>query len=218
MTSDRVSGSVRRRRRGAAARLRLPFALGAVALAVFAAHSVEQRRSARTALAEAEEAFRHGDFVRAADRFQAVLVMDPASTAVRLRLAAAFAERSAALLAQASGPVLDAEARAGLLPAAFAPGASAPEASGHSIANKDLRRALSGRWSATIAEGIDAASRAVTIDAAHEGAMLTLEGWHQLAADLAASPDESRRHMSSADEWRRKALAARRLEAERSSR
>jgi hypothetical protein len=48
--------------------------------------------------------------------------------------------------------------------------------------------------------------------------MLTLEGWHQLAADLAASPDEYRRHMRSADEWRRKALAARRLEAERSSR
>jgi thioredoxin-like negative regulator of GroEL len=218
MTSDRVSGSVRRRRRGAVARLRLPFALGAVALAVFAAHSVEQRLSARSALAEAEEAFRLGDFVRAADRFQAVLVMDPASTAVRLRLAAAFAERSAALLAQASGPVLDAEARAGLLPSAFARSASAPEASGHPIANEDLRRVLSDRWSGTIAEGIDAASRAVAVDTAHEGAMLTLEGWHQLAAGLSASPDEYRRHMSSADEWRRKALAVRRLEAERSSR
>jgi hypothetical protein len=217
MTSDRVSGSVRRRR-GAAARLRLPFALVAVALAVFAAHRLQQRLSARTALADGEEAFRLGDFVRAADRFQAVLVIDPASTAVRLRLAAAFAERSAALLAQASGPILDAEARAGLLPAAFAPGASAPEATGHPIANEDLRRVLSGRWSATIAEGVDAAAKAVTIDGAYEGAMLTLEGWHQLAADLAASPAEYRRHRTSADEWRRKALAARRLEAERSSR
>ena len=215
MTSDRVSGSVRQRRRGAAARLRLPFALGAVALAVFAAHRVEQRLSASSALGEGEEAFRRGDFVRAADRFQAVLVMDPASTPVRLRLAAAFAERSAALLAQASGPVLDAEARAGLSFASGWPLDLGGEARGAKAA--DLRRVLSDRCSATIAEGIDAASKAVTIDAANEGAMLTLEGWHQLAADLAASPDEYRRHMSSADEWRRKALAARRLKAERSS-
>jgi hypothetical protein len=217
MIFDRLSGSARRRRHGAAARLRLPFAVAAMALAVVAAHSIEQRLSARTALAEGDEAFRRGDFVRAADRFQAVVLMDPASTAARLRLAAAFAERSAALLVQASGPVLDAEARAGLLPAAFAQAASASKASGHPIANDDLRRPLADRWSATIAEGIDAASKAVTIDGAHEGAMLTLDGWHQLAADLAASPDDYRRHMTAADEWRHKALAARRLKAERSS-
>lgn len=196
-------------------RLRLPFAVAAVALAVFAAHTIEQRLSARSALAEGEAAFRHGDFGRAADRFHAALQFDPASTAVRLRLAAALAESSAASLAQASGAVLDAEARAGLLPAAFAPRASAPNASGHPIADADLRRSLAGRWSATIAEGIDAASKAVAIDREHEGAMLALDAWHQLAADLAASPGEYRRHMMSADDWRHKALAARRVKAER---
>lgn len=218
MTSDRVSGSVRRRRRGVVARLRLPFALVGVALAVFAAYGLQQRLSARTALDEGEKAFRSGDFLRAADRFQAVLARDPASTTVRLRLAAALAERSAALLAEASGPVLDAEARAGLIPAAFAVSASAPVASGHPIADDRLRRALADRWSGAIAEGIDTAAKALTIDGAHEHAMLTLEGWHQLAADLAPSADEYRRHMTSAAEWRRKALAARRVEAERSSR
>jgi tetratricopeptide (TPR) repeat protein len=278
MISDRLSGSARRRRRGAARRRRLPLAVAAMTLAVFAAHIIEQRLSARSALAEGEEAFRRGDFVRAADRFHSALEIDPASTAVRLRLvaayqmqyvrggeslanhdvakraleeiarvldrdpsnraaimaageindgrsdydqardwygrlaaldssnAAAFAGMSAASLTQASGAVLDAESRAGLLPG-----------SGHPIANDDLRRSLAERWSASIAEGIDAASKAVTIDREHEGAMLTLEAWHRLAADLAASPDESRRHIISADEWRHKALDARRLKAERGS-
>ena len=258
-------------------------------LAVFAAHIIEQRLSARTALAEGEEAFRRGDFVRAADRFHSALEIDPASTAVRLRLvaayqmqyvrggeslanhdvakraleeiarvldrdpsnraaimaageindgrsdydqardwygrlaaldssnAAAFAGMSAASLTQASGAVLDAESRAGLLPAAFALRASAPQASGHPIANDDLRRSLAERWSASIAEGIDAASKAVTIDREHEGAMLTLDAWHRLAADLSASPDESRRHIISADEWRHKALDLRRLAGARSA-
>jgi tetratricopeptide (TPR) repeat protein len=278
MISDRLSGSARRRRRGAARRRRLPLAVAAMTLAVFAAHIIEQRLSARSALAEGEEAFRRGDFVRAADRFHSALEIDPASTAVRLRLvaayqmqyvrggeslanhdvakraleeiarvldrdpsnraaimaageindgrsdydqardwygrlaaldssnAAAFAGMSAASLTQASGAVLDAESRAGLLPG-----------SGHPIASDDLRRSLAERWSASIAEGIDAASKAVTIDREHEGAMLTLEAWHRLAADLAASPDESRRHIISADEWRHKALDARRLKAERGS-
>jgi tetratricopeptide (TPR) repeat protein len=259
-------------------RYRLPFAVAALALAVFAAHSIQQRVSARTALAEGEEAFRAGDFVRAADRFRSVLEIDPASTSVRLRLvavhqkqyvpggespanhdvarraldeiarvlerdpsnraamlaaaeindgrsdddqargwygrlaaidasnAAAFAGLSAAALRQAGGAVLDAKARAGLLPVI-----------GEPIGNEDLRRSLAGRWAATIAEGIDAAAKAVTIDREHEGAMLTLEGWHQLAADLAASPGESRRHTVSADEWRRKALDVRRLKAQRSA-
>jgi tetratricopeptide (TPR) repeat protein len=278
MIPDRLSGSARRHRRGAATRLRLPFAVAAVALAVFAAHVIEQRLSARAALAEGEEAFRRGDFVRAADRFHSALEIDPASTAVRLRLvaayqmqyvpggeslanhdvakraleeiarvldrdpsnraailtageindgrsdydrardwyrrlaaidsssAAALAGMSAASLTQASSAVLDAEARGGLLPA-----------SGHPIADDDLRRSLAERWSATIAEGIDAASKAVTIDREHEGAMLTLDAWHRLAADLAASPDEYRRHMIAADEWRHKALEARRIKAERGS-
>jgi tetratricopeptide (TPR) repeat protein len=278
MISDRLSGSARRRRRGAARRRRLPLAVAAMTLAVFAAHIIEQRLSARSALAEGEEAFRRGDFVRAADRFHSALEIDPASTAVRLRLvaayqmqyvrggeslanhdvakraleeiarvldrdpsnraaimaageindgrsdydqardwygrlaaldssnAAALAGMSAASLTQASGAVLDAESRAGLLPG-----------SGHPIASDDLRRSLAERWSASIAEGIDAASKAVTIDREHEGAMLTLEAWHRLAADLAASPDESRRHIISADEWRHKALDARRLKAERGS-
>ncbi len=224
MIPDRLSRSAssaaasakadRRRRRSAAARLRLPFAVAAVTLALFAAHSIEQRLSARTALADGEEAFRRGDFVRAADRFQAVITMDPAATAVRLRLAAAFAERSAALLAQASGGVLDAEARAGLSFANGWPPALGAEA--RSAKAADVRRSLSGTWSATIAEGIDTATKAVAIDAAHESAMLMLDAWHQLAADLAASPDEYRRHMTSADEWRHKALDARRLKAERS--
>jgi tetratricopeptide (TPR) repeat protein len=269
----------RRHRRGAWTRLRLPFAVAVVAFAAFAAHGIEQRElrlSARTALAEGEEAFRHGDFVRAADRFRSALTIDPASTSVRLRLvaayqgqyvpggeslanhdvakqaleeiarvldrdasntaaivaaaeindarsdndqardwygrlaaidssnAAAFAGMSAASLRQASAAVLDAASRAGLL-----------LSSGHPIANDDLRRSLAERWSATIAEGIDAASKAVTIDRQHEGAMLTLEAWHQLAADLAASPDEYRRHMISANEWRHKVLDARRLKTQR---
>lgn len=264
-------------------RLRLPFAVAAVALAVWAAHVVGQRLSARTAVAEGEQAFRRGDFARAADRFRSALEIDPASTAVRLWLvaayhmqyvpggeslanrgaatqaleeiaqvlhrdpsngaamlaageindgrsdyvqarewyrrlaatdsssAAAFAGMSAAALMQVSDAVLDAEARAGLLRA------SAPEESGHPIANDDLRRSLADRWSSTIADGIDAASRALTIDREHEGAMLTLDAWHQLAADLAASPDEYRRHKISAHEWRHKALDARRLRAERGS-
>jgi tetratricopeptide (TPR) repeat protein len=103
MIFNRLSGSalVRRRfreggtrhRRGGAKRLRLPLAAAAVALAVFAAHVIqqrEQRLSARTALAEGEEAFRRGDFVRAADRFHSALEIDPASTPVRLRLVAAY--------------------------------------------------------------------------------------------------------------------------------
>jgi tetratricopeptide (TPR) repeat protein len=263
--------------------------VAAVALAVFASHIIEQRLSARTALAEGDEAFRRGDFVRAADRFRSALEIDPASTAVRLRLvaayqmqyvpggeslanhdvakraleeiarvldrdpsnpaaimaageindgrsdydqarhwygrlaaidssnAAAFAGMSAASLTQVSAAVLDAKSRAGLLPAAFALRASAPQASGHPIANDDLRRSLAERWSATIAEGIDAASKAVTLDRGHEGAMLMLDAWHQLAADLAASPHEYRRHSISADEWRHKALDRRRLKAERGS-
>jgi tetratricopeptide (TPR) repeat protein len=280
MNPDRLSGSVRRPRR--AVRRRIPFAAAAVALALFAAHSIGQRLSARTALAEGEEAFRRGDFVRAADRFHSVLEIDPASTAVRLRLVAAyqkqhvpggeslanhdiakraleeiarvldrdpsnraammaaaeinaarsdydqahewyrrlaaidpsnaagFAGMSAASLAQLSGVVLDAESRA---EAVFALRASAPKESGQPIANEELRRSLAERWSSTIVEGIAAASKAVTIDQQHEGAMLTLDGWHRLAADLASSPDEYWRHMSSADEWRHKALDVRRLEA-----
>ena len=286
MISDRLSGPAFRRRRGVAARFRLPFAAAAVALAVFAAHRIEQRLSARTALAEGEEAFRRGDFLRAADRFQAALAIDPASTAVRLRLvaayekqyvpggesaanldvakqalaeiarvldrdpsnraaimaagdinasrldyeraresyrrlaaidsssAAAFARMSAASLTQVSGAVLDAEARAGLSFASGWPPDLGAEA--RSAKAEDLRRSLAGRWSATIADGIDAAARAVTIDRDHEGAMLTLAEWHRVAADLAPSPDEYRRHMISADEWRHKALAARRLKAQRS--
>jgi tetratricopeptide (TPR) repeat protein len=269
MTSDRSSGSARRRRRSAARR-RLPFVVAAVALAVFAAHVIVQRVAARTALAEGEEAFGRGDFVRAAERFGSALETDPASVAVRLRLvaayqrqyvpggeslanhavakraldeiarvldrdpsnraamlaageinagrsnfdqarhwygrlaaidsssAAAFAGMSAASLTEVSGAVLDAE-------------------SGGPIANDDLRRSLAARWAPTIAKGIEAASKAVTLDREHEGALLTLGAWYQLAADLAASPDEYRRHMISADEWRHKALDVRRLKAERSA-
>jgi len=200
MIPERLSGSASRR-------LRLPIAVAAVALAVFAARLVEQRTSVRTALAEGEDAFRRGDFARAADRFHTALEIDPGSTATQVRLAAAFAGMSDASLAQASGVVLDAEARAGLLPA-----------SGHPIADDELRRSLADRWSASIADGIDAASKAVTLDREHERAMLALEGWHQLAADLAASSDEYRRQMISADEWRQKALAVRRLKVERGER
>jgi tetratricopeptide (TPR) repeat protein len=308
MTSDRSSGSASsavasakedRRRYRPARRLRVPFAVGAVALAVFAARLIEQRLSVRTALAEGEEAFRRGDFTRAADRFHTALETGPASTAVRLRLvaayqnqyvpggeslanvgvathaleeiarvlerdpsnraallaageinegrsdydqarewygrlaaidpssAAAYARLSAASLARASGAVLDAEARAGLLPPdpgrrsaqrENGLGHRSAQREGGPIANDDLRRSLAGRWSATIAEGIDAASKAVTLDPGHEGAMLTLEAWHRLAADLAASSDEYRRQMIAADEWRHKMLDARRLRAERGSR
>jgi tetratricopeptide (TPR) repeat protein len=282
-----LSGSARRRRRHAARRRYLLLAVAAMTLAVFAAHIIQQRLSARTAVAEGEEAFRRGDFVRAADRFHAALEIDPASTAVRLRLvaayqmqyvpggespanhdvakralqeiarvldhdpsnraailtageindgradydqarswygrlaaidssnAAAFAGMSAASLTQVSGAVLDAVSRAGLLLANL--GRRSAQREGGPIANDDLRQALAKRWSASIAEGIDAASRAVTIDRQHERAMLTLDGWHRLAADLAATPDEYRRHMISADEWRLKALDARRLKAERGS-
>jgi tetratricopeptide (TPR) repeat protein len=308
MIPDRLSGSASsavasakadpRRRRGAAARLRLPFAVAAVALAVYAAHVVEQRLAVRAALAQGEDAFRRGDFVRAADWFRDALAIDPASTAVRLRLAAAyqklyvpggeslandgvasralaeiarvlerdpsnhaailaaadisdsrsdygqardwyrrlaaidsssaaaFAGMSASSWIEVSGAVLDAEARAGLLLGSL--GQRSAQREGGPIANDlgaeargaksaDLRQSLAARWSATIAEGIDAASTAVTIDREHERAMLTLAAWHALAADLAPSPDEYRRHTIAADEWRHKALDARRLKAERSS-
>ena len=217
MIPDRLSGSARRRRRHLATRLRLPVAVAAVALAVFAARVVEQRVSARTARAEGEEAFRRGDFVRAANRFASALEIEPASTAVRQQLVAAYVEISAAAWTQASGAILEAEARAGVLPAAFALRASTPEASGQPIANDDLRRSLADRWTATIAEGIDIASKALTLDRENEGAMLSLEAWHQISADLAASADEFRRHMIAADEWRRKALDVRRNTAERRS-
>jgi tetratricopeptide (TPR) repeat protein len=299
MISNRLPGSALVRRsfsaggsRRRATRLRLPFAAAAVALAVFAGHTIEQRLSARTALAEGEEAFGRGDFVRAADRFHSALEINPASTAVRLRLvtayqmqfvpggdslanhdaakraleeiarvldrdpsnraamiaaaeihdgrsdydqarhwygrlaaidssnAAAFAGMSASSLTQVSAAVLDARSRAGLAAFALPPRrfalrqtsrASAPKAA--FAQNDDLRRSLAERWSASIAEGIDAASKALTIDRGHEGAMLTLDAWHQLAADLAASPDEYRRHTISASEWRHKALDARRQKA-----
>ena len=76
MISDRLSGSARRHRR--AATRHLPFAVAALALAVFAAHIIEQRLSARTTLAEGQEAFRRGDFGRAVDRFRSALGIDPA--------------------------------------------------------------------------------------------------------------------------------------------
>lgn len=193
-------------------RVRLPIAVAAVAIAVFAARTIEQRLSLRAALTEGDESLGRGDFSRAADRFHTALEIDPDSTPIRLRLAAALAGMSDASLAQASGVVLDAEARAGLLPDHLAR-QTAQRDSGP-IADDDLRRSLAERWSPSIADGIDAASKAVTLDREHEGAMLTLEGWHQLAADLAASPDEYRRQMVSAGEWRQKALAVRRLKAE----
>jgi tetratricopeptide (TPR) repeat protein len=286
MNPERSSGSVRPPRHVVA---RLPLAVAAVALAVFAARIVDNRLSARTALAEGEDAFRRGDFRHAAAKFKFALDLDPASTTVRLRLVAAyhkqyvpggesranlevatqtldeiarvlerdpsnraaivaaaeiddgrsdydqardwyrrliaidsssgtaFAGLSAASLKQVSGAVLDAEARAGLLPAAFALRASPPKASGRPIAKDDMRQSLAERWSATIAEGIDAGTRAVAIDRENDGVMLTLSAWHELAADLAASPGEYQRHMTSADEWRHKALNARRLKAERGS-
>ena len=176
------------------------------------ARVLDRDRSNRAAImAAAEINAGRSDYDQARDWYRRLAAIDSSS-------AAAFARMSAASLMQVSGAVLDAEARAGLLPAAFALRASAPRASGHPIANDDLRQSLADRWSTTIAEGIDAASKAVTIDREHEGAMLTLDAWHQLAADLAASPDEYRRHMISADEWRHKALDARRLRAERGPR
>jgi tetratricopeptide (TPR) repeat protein len=276
MNPERSSGSVRPPRHGAA---RLPLAVAAVALAVFAARIVDNRLSARTALAEGEDAFRRGDFRHAAAKFKFALDLDPASTTVRLRLVAAyhkqyvpggesranlevatqtvdeiarvlerdpsnraaivaaaeiadgrsdydqardwyrrlmaidsssataFAGLSAASLKQVSGAVLDAEARAGLLPA-----------SGRPIAIDDMRKSLAERWSATIAEGIDAGTRALAIDRENDGVMLTLSAWHELAADLAASPDEYQRHMTTAGDWRHKAHEARRLRAERGPR
>jgi tetratricopeptide (TPR) repeat protein len=298
MNPERFSGSVRPPRHRAA---RLPLAVAAVALAVFAARIVENRLSARTALAEGEDAFRRGDFRHAAAKFKFALDLDPASTTVRLRLVAAyhkqyvpggesranlevatqtldeiarvlerdpsnraaivaaaeiedgrsdydqardwyrrlmaidsssataFAGLSAASLKQVSGAVLDAEARAGLLPAAFALRASAPKAvfalrasapkaSGRPIAKDDMRKSLAERWSATIAEGIDAGTRAVVIDRENDGVMLTLSAWHELAADLAASPDEYQQHMTRANDWRHRAHEARRQRAERGPR
>src|SRR5262249_3664772 len=84
------SATAVRRRRRAATRFRVSLAVAAVALALCAARIVEQHVSVRAALAEGEEAFRGGDFVRATDRFRAALEIDPASTAVRLRLVAAY--------------------------------------------------------------------------------------------------------------------------------
>jgi len=287
MTLQRSSGSGRDPRRGAA---RLLLAIAGVVLAVIAGRIVDHRLSVRTALAEGEDAFRRGDFRQAAAKFKFALDLDPASTAVRLRLVAAyhkqfvpggesranleiaaqtldeiarvlerdpsnrvalvaageihdgrseydqardwyrrliaidssnataFAGLSATSLKQVSGAVFDAEARAGLLPAAFAPLASVPKASGRPIAKDDIRMSLAERWSTTIAEGIDAGTRAAAIDRENAGLMLTLSAWHKLAADLAASPDEYHRNMTSAADWRHKAHDVRRLRAERGAR
>jgi tetratricopeptide (TPR) repeat protein len=166
-------------------------------------------RTAIVAAAEIDEG--RSDYDRARDRYRRLMAIDPSS-------AAAFAGSSAASLKQVSGAVLDAEARAGLLPAAFALRASAPKAGGRPIANDDIRKSLADRWSATIAEGIDAGTRAVAIDRDNDGLMLTLSAWHALAADLAASPDEYERLRTSADDWRHKAREARRLAAERGPR
>jgi tetratricopeptide (TPR) repeat protein len=176
-------------------------------------------RAAILAAAEIEDG--RSDYDQARGWYRRLAELDPSS-------ATAFAGLSAVSLKQVSGAVLDAEARAGLLPAALALRASAfaeatadrsaPRASGRPIAEDDIRKPLAERWSATIAEGIDAGTRAVAIDRENYAVMLTLSAWHALAADLAAAPHEYQRHMTSADDWRHKAHEARRLKAERGGR
>ena len=58
----------------------------------------------------------------------------------------------------------------------------------------------------------------MAIDWENDGVMLTLGAWHELPADMAASPDEYQRHMTTADDKRHKAHEARRLKAERGPR
>jgi hypothetical protein len=61
MISDRLFGSARRHRRGAATRLRLPFAVAAVALAVFV-HSLAARDAHRSSDCAANRVVQVTDF------------------------------------------------------------------------------------------------------------------------------------------------------------
>jgi len=155
-------------------------------------------RAAIAAAAEIEDG--RSNYDQARDWYRRLTAIDSSS-------ATALAGASAASLKQVSGSVFDAEARAGLVPAG-----------GHPIASDDVRKPLAERWSATIADGIDGATRALAIDRENDGVMRTLSAWHELAADLAASSDEYQRHVTSANVWRHKAHEARRLKAERGSR
>jgi tetratricopeptide (TPR) repeat protein len=156
--------------------------------------------SRRAIVAAAEIAEARSDYDQARNWYRRLVTIDSAS-------ATALAGLSAASLKEVSGAVFDAEAQAGLLPS-----------SGRPIANDDMRKALAERWSATIAEGIDAGTRAVALDRENHAVMLMLSAWHALAADLAASPDEYQQHMTSADDWRHNAHEARRAKAERGPR
>jgi tetratricopeptide (TPR) repeat protein len=230
MIPDWLSGSAlsavvsakadRRPRRGAVGRLRVPLAAAAVALAVFAGRIVEERLAARTALAEGEDAFRRGDFVRAADRFRSALEIDPASTAVRLRLVAAYQQQyvpggESRANDDVARQALDEIAR--VLERDPSNRAAMLTAGEINDGRSDFDQACDWYRRLAAIDSSSAAAFAVTIDREHEGAMLTLAAWHQLAADLAASPDAYQRHMTSAGEWRHKALDLRRLKAQRGS-
>jgi tetratricopeptide (TPR) repeat protein len=105
---------------------------------------------------------------------------------------------------QVSAVVLDARAREGLQPD-----------DGRLIPDSELRRSLRSRWSSQIDDGIEHASKAITIDPEHDAAMTTLSAWHRIRADLADTIDAHQQNVQVADAWIHKALAIRSAKAAR---
>jgi tetratricopeptide (TPR) repeat protein len=119
----------------------------------------------------------------------------------------AYASLSRTSWKQVSAAILDARAQEGLQPEDDGP-----------LPDSGLRRTLLVRWSGDIDEGIQLASKAIAIEAEHEGAMRTMSNWHRVRADLADTAEGHRRAVQAADDWMHKALAIRRTRAERTPR
>src|SRR5262249_45481919 len=108
----------------------------------------------------------------------------------------ANADAPPSLSAAACRPVADAGpdagARAGLPPDDRGP-----------IADPALRQELRTRWTAAIDAGIADATKALTIDPEHDGAMTALSGWHRVRAEVADSADTWQRETRTADDLMR---------------
>jgi tetratricopeptide (TPR) repeat protein len=124
--------------------------------------------------------------------YRRLVSVDPAN-------ADAYASLSTVAWKQVSEAILDARARAGLAPDDGLP-----------IGDVALGRDLRARWSDTIAAGIADATRALSIDPGHDGAMSILSAWHRVSADLADTTDGYRQETAAAEHWRQKALGIRR--------
>jgi len=138
-----------------------------------------------------------GNYDEARTWYRRAVALDPAD-------ADALARLSTTASRQVAEAVLDARARAGLAPDDRGP-----------IADTSLAAELRTRWSATIDDGIADATRALSLDPAHDGALAAMSAWHRLKADVAGSIDAWQQETRAADDWMRKALAARKVESDR---